>query len=137
MSFTLPMKFDYGLNIKLNMAGPDRRIAIGEVFPSIEDLVVKSREFDTFEAAVDSANGLMTDIAGKLNAAVGDNAFKIATELNPRLTGQQTLSQDWHVQEIAKLWIVPQAADPTAGKPIRAIGLCRVSEVLSDPVRVS
>jgi hypothetical protein len=136
MSYTSPLLYMYGLNVKFSSVAS--KTPLNELFPHVEDLMISSRDFDKFEEAIQSCNGVVTEITSFLNLAVGETKYKTVSELNPRLTGQQTLSKEWSQHEIAKLWIVDNKSDPeNPGAGIVATALAQVMEVPQGSVQVS
>ena len=135
MSFTSPLSYSYGLNVKLKYI--ETNTAIDDLFPSVEDLIVQSKQFDTFEAAVSSAKGLVIDITAHLNDAFEKPMYKNITELNPKISGLATVSKEWAKHEIAKLWIIPESANIEGGTAIAALGLAQIVAVEAAPVMVS
>lgn len=136
MSHTSPLKYFYGMNAKIS-SSPEKT-ALNKIFPHIEDLTLKSREFDAFEDAITSAKGLVHDLTEHLNESVGQALYKNVIELNPRFSGHPTLSKEWGPYEIAKLWIVPSVVDlenPKGG--ISALALAQLMEVPGEQVLVS
>lgn len=133
---TTPLKYFYGMNAKISLS--PEKTALNKIFPHIEDLTLKSREFDAFEEAVTSAKGLVHDLTEHLNESVGQAFYKNVTELNPKFGGHPTTSKEWGPYEIAKLWIVPAIADidnPKSG--ISALALAQIMEVPGEQVLVS
>lgn len=135
MSTMSPIMYMYGLNLKFKYI--PKGTGVSDIFPNVEDFVLQSKRFETFEAAVSSAKGLVTDVMEHINEIAPENAkYKQITELNPVHGGQPTISKEWARNEIAKLWIIPAEADLTGTTPVVAIGMAQVVEVESDPVLV-
>ena len=135
MSYTEPTKYRYAMNVKLNqVAGAT---LVSEVFPSVEDVAFSSRDFDKFEEAVDSTNTIVAEVSKALNRAVRVEQYGVISELNPKITGKETISKDWGANEMAKVWIVDQIAQKATPGPIRAVGLAQLLEINGEPVLVN
>jgi hypothetical protein len=135
MTFTEPATYKYAMNVKLNQV--QGVTAVGMIFPHIEDLMISSRTFDKFEEAVDSTNLLVAELTKSLNAAVNVEQYNVLSELNPKLTGKETLSKDWGSNEMAKVWIVDQIAQKTTPGPLRAVAIAQLLEIPGPAVLVS
>ena len=122
------MQYQFAMNVKISQAGVIPQ-ALAEIFPGLEDLVLSSKTFDTLQAAVESCNGVLGDLTKALNEAQGAQKFKLLSEVNPKHSGQPTISKDWGSNEIAKIWVVDNDVDPSNGKPIHALGLAQLVEV--------
>lgn len=131
-----PMMYKYALNLKASAV--PAKTGLNTVFPHLEDLVVSSRKFDKFEDAVTSANQLVAQLAASLNQAVQTTQFRTVSEINPKHTGKPTLSTEWGMNEVAKLWIVDdfKSKDLKNGQ-IRAVALAQLLEVHGEPVSIS
>lgn len=127
-----PIKYKYGLNLKLNHAGV--KTAVNQVFPSVEDLMVSSTKFDDLESCLRSLSQLNQELILSLNTALDLERYGMLTEMNPKYGEQATISKEWGQNEIAKVWIVDKirrTEDPSA--PIKAISLSQVLEVHGEP----
>lgn len=131
--FTTPSTFMYGMNIKMNLIP---HTTLGALFPSIEDFVVQSRSFDTADVAVASASGIMADVINQINE-VSETQYKQFMELNPKLSGKETISKEWGAHEVAKLWMIPASTDLESNATISPPGLAQIVEVQAAPVLTS
>jgi hypothetical protein len=122
------MQYQFAMSVKLSEAGviPTKLKAI---VPGAEDLILSSKKFDTLQAAVESCNGVLGDLTRALNEASTSRQFKLLSEVNPKHSGQPTISKDWGANEIAKVWVVDSNVDPAEGKAIHAFGLAQLIEV--------
>ncbi len=134
MSIEPPM-YRYAMNVKLNQI--QGQTLVSSVFPSVEDVAFNSRDFEKFEEAVESTNALVAELTKSLNVAVKLDQYVSMSELNPKLTGKETLSKDWALNEMAKVWIIDQIAQKTKPGPIRAVGLAQLMEVQGESVLVN
>lgn len=126
--------YRFGANVKLNHIGSST--GLNELFPNIEDVMMSSRTFDLFEDAVASMNGVMSEITTSINGAVGSEKFKIMSEINPKFSGNPTVSKDWASPEIAKVWIVDGTKEFEGA--IEAVGLAQLMEVYdSTPILIN
>jgi hypothetical protein len=132
--FTTPSTFMYGMNVKMKLV--PRTTALDDLFPNIEDFIVQSKPFDTADEAVASAKGIMNDLTEQINS-VSDTKYKHFLEINPKIGGVETISKEWGVHDIAKLWIVPETANLQSNEAITALGVAQIVEVQSAPVLTS
>ena len=125
-----PTLYAYSMKIKLSSV----QAPTASLFPSAEDMVLSSRKFDALENAISSANVLVSGIMNTLNTNTPEK-YKMVTEVNPKFSGSEAISEDWAPNEVAKLWIYNRAEYDTrkTGK-ILAIGLAQLIEVTGDPV---
>lgn len=134
-AFTEPSSYIYAVNVKLSQISANT--VVSAMFPNIEDLLLNSKSFDKFEDAVDSSNKLIAELVASLNATVKVEQFASLSEINPKLSGTETISKDWAPEEMAKLWIIDQLARKEKTDPIRAVGLAQLLEVPGNPVRLN
>lgn len=132
--FTTPSTFMYGMNVKMKLV--PRTTALDDLFPNMEDFVVQSRAFDTADEAVASAKGIMDDLTEQINIA-SDTKYKHFLEINPKIGGVETISKEWGVNDIAKIWMVPETANLQSNEAITALGVAQIVEVHSAPVLTS
>lgn len=131
-----PIQYKYSFNMKVSALGVETPLSTA--VPSIEDLVVSSRKFDKFEEAIASANKFVLDTTVSLNGGDEvDPKFKMISEINPRFTGKQTISQEWGHHEIVKLWIVDNAKTKARKDGMQAVGLAQVLEIPGEPVSLN
>ncbi len=72
--------------------------------PGIYSLQLNSRNFSTYLECIQSCKQLMDDIVDQLNS-VSKRNYKSGSEVNPLFSGQPTLSRDWMLNELARIWI--------------------------------
>lgn len=131
-----PIQYKFAVNVKMSQV--PAKTPFSDLFPHVEDLVISSRKFEKFEEAIARANKLITGMTAALNVAVDKQQFKMVSEINPRFSGKPTISQEWMLNEVAKLWIVDEARskmDKQGG--MRAVALTQLLEVPGDPVPLS
>lgn len=90
-----------------------------EQFPSMSEISFKSRSFNTYAECVKSCKTLMENVAAGITEAMGDQTFKVGAEVNPLVSGTQTISTDWNESEVARFWIYNKTME---GQKIDAIG---------------
>ena len=129
-----PILFKFAVNVKMSQV--PTKTGISTMFPHVEDLIISSRKYDKFEDAISGANKLISGMTAALNAAVEKPQFKMVSEINPRFSGKTTLSQEWGLNEIAKLWIVDEERTKEK-KGMRAVALTQLLEVHGDPVSLN
>lgn len=132
--FTTPSTFMYGMNVKMKLI--PRTTALDDLFPNIEDFIVQSKSFDTADEAVASARGIMNDLTEQINSA-SDMKYKHFTEINPKIGGVQTITKEWGMHDVAKLWMVPDSANLESNEAIMALAVAQIVEVQSAPVLTS
>jgi hypothetical protein len=127
-------KYKYAMNIKL---GAIEATAVTKLFPSVEDLIIASRQFEKLEEAVDSANRLVSEFTQSLNVAASAEKYKMVSEINPRFTGKETISTDWSEGEVAKLWIYDKAMHEKKPAHILAVALAQLLEIKGEPITLN
>jgi uncharacterized secreted protein with C-terminal beta-propeller domain len=116
--------FSYTASIKL-LSNDGKVAALAETYPGVTDLSLASRQFVDYNECVTSCKQLMTDLKDKINLAASDKVvFKINSEINPVYSGTATLSKDWDVHEVARLWIFDEKMEGTGR--IQAVGQARI-----------
>lgn len=113
--------FRYNSVLKIEQ---DIEIEALELFPSMNEISFQSRVFLQYAECVKSCKGLMEDMARGVNTAIEGPKFKVGAEVNPEHTGNQTLSKDWAIDEVARFWVYDKAMEGN-GKAINAI--CKAS----------
>jgi len=96
--------------------------AIGDVYPGVHTLSCSSRAFSSYDECASSCRQFMDDILKRVN---GDTEkFRLGSEINPVFSGQLTISKDWGLNEVARLWVFDKEQE---GKGhIHAIGQARI-----------
>jgi len=122
-----PTKYMFSANIKLSQV-PGNTL-LSHVFPSIEDFLVSSKKYDDPKDAVLSANRFNKEICVSLNHAVGADRYDCFVEYNPAQTNEDTISTDWGVNELVKVWIIDKIEQKRNPRPLKAVGLCQVLEI--------
>jgi len=115
--------FSYTASIKLLSSG-GKVAALAETYPGVTDLSVASRQFVDYNECVTSCRQFMTDLKDKINLAAEKVVFKLNSEINPVYSGTSTLSKDWDVHEVARLWIFDEKMEGTGR--INAVGQARI-----------
>lgn len=107
----------------MKLISPELKVrALQELYPGISSLACSSRTFETYDECVNSCKTLMDDLLARAN--VNGDVFKMGSEVNPIHSGQPTLSKDWAVGEISRLWIFDKKMEKTG--QIHAVGQARV-----------
>jgi hypothetical protein len=83
-----------------------------ELFPALQEISFSSREFDAYQDCIKSCKTFMDELAKTINSKT-ENRFKVGAEVNPAHTNTPTLSKDWEVGEISRLWIYDKAMEGT------------------------
>lgn len=106
-SFRIEYKtFSYSITLKIE---PDSKLS--QIYPGVETAMFESKVFSDYERCVISARALMEQVRLKLGHP---SELKLAAEINPRLNnGQPTLSKDWQMSEILRLWIYDREMEKT------------------------
>lgn len=115
--------FLYTANVKLSC---DKTNC--DTYPGITDLSVASREFLDYGECVASCHQFMDDVKIRVSLSSPKTVFKIGTEINPAFSGTPTISKDWDLNEVARLWIFDEKMEGTG--QIHAIGQARVFKAL-------
>lgn len=102
--------FTYTANLKLKVEDPPLE-ALQDKLPGITDLIFKSREFSDYTECVQSCKKLLDDFTKRASAPPG--ALQIGTEINPKVSGEPTISKDWSPTEIARLWVIDKTTEQT------------------------
>lgn len=131
MQLTTPTKYRYATNLKLSQIG---ETPVNMFFPSVEDMVMSSREFSDFEEAVSSANEFVAELTLNINVCAGVGKYKMISEINPTFSGKETISKDWAPDEVAKLWIIDAVKQAARPGPMLAVALTQLLQVPLDPV---
>ena len=129
-----PVKYRYAMNVKLSQVGATPAALL---FPHVEDMVMNSKHFVEFDAAVLSVNELVSELTNTLNTSVKLDKYKVISEINPKFSGKETISKDWAPQEVAKLWIIDKIKQEVNSQQILAVALAQLIEVPSEPVSVN
>lgn len=135
MNGTDSPKYRYAMSVKLTQIKGSTLIAT--LFPHAEDMLMNSRDFDLFDDAVNSTTKLVTDVKDSLNLAVASEQFGIMSELNPKLSGKETISKEWATNELAKVWIIDQVEQLKNPTALKAVGLAQLVEVPGSTVLLS
>lgn len=97
---------------------------LSDEYPGITDLSLNSREFIDYNECLLSCRTFMESMKNRINEKSGDAVFMLSSEINPKFSGQATLSKDWDQGEIARLWIFDEKMQKTG--MIQALGQARV-----------
>lgn len=113
--------FTYAATMKLH--SPEANIKIlQDKFPGVNSLACESRVFSTYDECIGSCKKLFDDLLAKANGEAA--IFKLGSEVNPVHSGQTTLSKDWAMGEISRLWIYDAKMEKTG--QIHAVGQARI-----------
>lgn len=121
--------YQYSTSIKLHAVGA---ISTTQLFPHADEALFTSKAFSDFESAVESANKFVVDISEKINLDIGETKFSVLSEINPALSGKETISKTWDELEMAKLWIVP--VDHAQQTSIKAVSLTQLMKIPGEDV---
>lgn len=103
---------------------------ISGIFPSFVEMSFKSKKFDSYLECIKSCKTLVEDIAENINESVGENLFKIATEVNSKHSGTKNISVNWQELEVARIWIYNRTMENSGD--IAAV--CQAC-IFSDPIQ--
>lgn len=81
---------------------PDSTAA--KLFPGVGDIILTSRVIDSYIECADSCKALMDHLAADMSNA-SDVKYVVVCETSPYFGGENVRSEDWHDNEIARLWI--------------------------------
>lgn len=95
-----------------------------EVFPSLDELTLHSRKFQSYADTLSSCRRLLEDITANINHHVGAQTFRLAAEVNPEISGQDTLSTDWGEDEVSRVWVFDRGME---GQNQKIEAICRGS----------
>lgn len=126
---TEPIRYAYALNVKLSLLSG--QVDLHALFPSVDDVVLTSREFDQLEDALRSANQLTGSITSHLSLPT--RPLMVVSEVNPRFSQKETLSTDWAPNEVVKLWVVDKRSYEERAT-LNAVGLTQLMEVAGPAV---
>lgn len=112
--------FNFSAALKTSVDGVSL-INLGETFPSVSTVSMLSRDFSSYEECIMSCRRLMDDVLAKVGSV---DTYKLGSEVNPVYSGQPTLSKDWGIGEVARVWIYDKSMEKTG--QIHAIGQARV-----------
>lgn len=104
--------FTYAVAAKLKVGDSDFSEVRSE-YPNLSTVNFGSRSFNSYEECVVSCKKLMDDLAKNANAHAKRERFKVGSEVNPILSNKETLSKDWGVGELARLWIFDEKMEKT------------------------
>ena len=127
-----PLKYRFLMNVKLSQVHGST--LLNSVFPKVEDLMMSSKLFEEFEAVLQSVNTLNTEITMSLNKAVQEERYGLLSEINPKRSGQETISKDWDGNELAKIWIIDKIAQQKNPGPLKAVALSQIVETHAESV---
>lgn len=84
-----------------------------ELFDSVQEISFSSRKFEAYNECVRSCKMFMEELATAMNEKLQSAKFKVGAEVNPIHSNTQTLSKDWELGEISRLWIYDGAMEGT------------------------
>jgi len=135
ITYSTPPLYRYAINLKLSQVLASTQI--NGVFPNIEDVMISSRDFTEFEEAVTSTTALAKQLTLSLNVAVQAEKYKLVSEVNPKISGTDTVSKEWADNELLKIWILDNADGVLLDGSMPAIGLAQLIEIDSPPVFIN
>ena len=83
----------------------------GQLFPSMREISITSRDFDSYAECTRSSRGMLEDLLRLMDASC--ETFKIGAEVNPIISGTQTLSKDWAEDEVSRFWLYDKSMEGT------------------------
>lgn len=116
-------QFIYQAVIKLQSAESEFS-RIPSHLPGANTISLESKPFQTYDDCVTSCVSLMKAMSDKANAGLDSPIFKVSSEVNPLLSGKETLSKDWGPGELSRVWLYDKSME-TEGK-IVAIGQAKI-----------
>lgn len=116
--------FTYTASIKLVTKGGGAAVLEAE-YPGATDMSVKSREFHDYNECVTSCRTFMDDMKTRIAEVDPKTTYKVSSEVNPEHNnGIKTLSKDWEISEVSRLWIFDEKMAATG--QIVALGQARI-----------
>lgn len=107
----------------MKLSSDELKISIlQDLYPGVTSLACSSRVFETYDECISSCKTLMDDLMRKAN--ISGEQFKMGSEVNPLHSGQPTLSKDWALGEVARLWVYDKSMEKSG--QIQAVGQARV-----------
>lgn len=83
----------------------------GTLFPSMREISITSRDFDSYAECVRSSRGMLEDLLRLIDEE--GLTFKVGAEVNPIISGTQTISKDWERDEISRFWLYDKSMEGT------------------------
>lgn len=125
----MSIQYQYTMNVKLSNV--PAKTSMSSIFPSAEDLMFSSKSFDDFAVAAESSNRIVTQLTNALNEAVSSSRYRMMSEVNPArsTTGDGQNTANWLENEITKIWIIDDMAEPDSAGAIHAIALSQLLEI--------
>jgi hypothetical protein len=105
-------------------ATTDKLVDAHELFPSMKEVAITSREFATYAECMRSSRGMMEDLAIALNGSTASDSFKVGAEVNPIISGTPTISKDWGDDEVSRFWVYDRTMEGSAR--IAAVGCSKI-----------
>jgi hypothetical protein len=94
--------FHYEAELRL-VLGADKQ-PFKDKYPGATTLALSSREFRDFNDCVISGKALLDGFKDSMADVAPD--VKIGSETNPDFSGQPSLSKDWAINEVARIWLI-------------------------------
>lgn len=104
-----------------------------EKYPGIHTFSCSSRKFSSFDECASSCRSLMEEVVNRYN--VDGEEFKVGSEVNPLHSGTPTLSKDWGIGEISRLWIYRKNLEKSGH--ISAVGQARLFASAEEASQIS
>lgn len=126
------MTYQYVMNAKLSKIGNTPATSL---FPNVEDIIMSSKTFEEFDDTVNSANAFCTEFTLTANKAAGVERYGMVSEINPKNSGQETISKQWAMNELAKIWVVDKLRQAEKPGPVNAVSLTQIIELPDTPTQ--
>lgn len=90
---------------------------IDGLFKNLTDICFASKPFSSYTECLNSCKKISEDITKNINE--GDpRTFKVGSEVNPSISGKETLSDVWAENEVTRFWIFDKMME---GSKIEAV----------------
>lgn len=106
----------------------NRRFEIAELFPNISEMSLVSKLFSDYTQCAVSCKGLLEDVMSAFSSE--GTQYKLASETNPKFSGQPTVSVDWDEHELARFWVFDKAQEKKGAK----ISAVARASILAEPI---
>ena len=105
-------RYSYIINLKLGV-GEHLKI-MQDAYPGVADVNLASRDFFDYNECITSCKQLVADVQAKANKEnTAGISYMVSSEVNPVHTVTPTLSRDWSVGELARMWVFDKKMEGT------------------------
>lgn len=86
-----------------------------DLFPNAQEVSLTSRVFIDYAECVTSAKKLLDEYVTTVNNS-SSVKMKVGVEMNPAISGKQTISKDWGEVEVARFWVYDKSLEGEGNK---------------------